>query len=104
MSIRSTRASSDCASAPARLIEVTVFPSPTPPLVTAMTCRLARLRKVSTRWRSTRYCSAAGVAGAWRLTRCSSSNADAIRGESTGTRDSITGRGARGGGGVNTGG
>src|SRR5947199_393776 len=71
MSTSSTRASAACASDPARLIAVVVLPSPTPGLVTATTWRLAPFRSVSTRWRSTRYCSASNEAGLSRLTRCS---------------------------------
>src|SRR5207302_301234 len=71
MSTSSTRASAACASEPARLIAVVVLPSPTPGLVTATTWRLAPFRSVSTRWRSTRYCSASNDVGLSRLTRCS---------------------------------
>src|SRR5439155_6901733 len=71
-STRRTRASGAWASAPARLIAVVVFPSPTAGLVTARTVSSALLWHCSTRCRSARYCSAAKEAGASRLTRCSS--------------------------------
>ena len=97
MSIKSTRASSDCARAPPRLMAVMLLPSPTPGLVTPRICRFARRRKVSTRWRSTRYCSAAAVDGAWRLIRCSSTKAVATLGDETAGRTGPTaGRGGSG--------
>src|SRR5439155_18366963 len=72
MSTRRTRASGAWASAPARLIAVVVFPSPTVGLVTARTVSSALLWNCSTRCRSARYCSAAKDVGVRRLTRCSS--------------------------------
>src|SRR2546430_1420580 len=103
MSTSSTRASAACASDPARLIAVVVLPSPTPGLVTATTWRLAPFRSVSTRWRSTRYCSASNEAGLSRLTRCSPmrlarSTGGLVAVAGALKTDGATGSGAAGGG------
>src|SRR5213594_3704713 len=67
-----TRDSGDRARAPAKLIAVVVFPSPTVGLVTASTCRPMSLCLNSIMWASTRYRSATYETGARRLTKCSS--------------------------------
>src|SRR6058998_85079 len=60
------------ARAPAKLIAVVVFPSPTEGLVTASTCRPMSLCLNSIMWASTRYRPASNETGARRLTKCSS--------------------------------
>src|SRR5436309_5067967 len=67
-----TRDSGVRARAPAMLIAVVVFPSPTVGLVTASTCSPLSFCSNSIRWASIRYRSASYETGAMRLTRCSS--------------------------------
>src|SRR5437867_6830537 len=96
MSTSNTRASTDCASAPARLQAVVVLPSPTPALVIATTLRLALLRSVAMTWRSTPYCSASNDAGLRRVTRCASARSERSTASSV-AGDSKTGRSKSGG-------
>src|SRR5690349_19621474 len=68
-SSRSTEFSAPWASAPARLMEVVVLPSPTPGLEMAITESAWFLCRCSTTCRSARYCSASRPEGDTRLTR-----------------------------------
>src|SRR5436309_11544996 len=67
-----TRDSGARARAPAKLIAVVVFPSPTVGLVTASTCSPLSFCSNSIMWASTRYRPASNETGARRLTKCSS--------------------------------
>src|SRR6185295_7845624 len=68
-SISSTELSAPWASAPARLIDVVVLPSPSPGLEMAITESAWFLCRCSTTCRRARYCSASSPDGETRLTR-----------------------------------